>query len=67
MNTVQRIKVTMMFDLTSLPLDLAHVAKVSHRNRFSSFEIIKRITCFSQFELCFETLAGYIPFYHTKH
>ena len=56
-----------MFDLTSLPLDLAHVAKVSHRNRFSSFEIIKRITCFSQFELCFETLAGYIPFYHTKH
>ena len=34
------------------PLDLA-----SH---FSHFGIIKRITCFSQFELCIETYAGYI-------
>ena len=27
---------------------------------FSPSEIIKKISCFSQFELCFETKAGYI-------
>ena len=41
-------------------LDLAHVAKGFHRSRFSPFGLIKRITCFSRFELCFKTLAGYI-------
>ena len=30
---------------------------------FSLFEIIKRITCFSWCELCFETWAGYIFFF----
>ena len=34
------------------PLDLAF--------HFSHFGIIKRITYFSQFELCIETYAGYI-------
>ena len=39
-------------DLTWRPLDLA-----SH---FSLFGIIKRITYFSQFQLCIEPYAGYI-------
>ena len=38
-----------------LPSVLAHAAKVFERLLFSPFEIIKRMTCFSRFELCFET------------
>ena len=30
------------------------------------FKIIKRVTCFSRFELCFETQAGYIYFFFSK-
>ena len=29
-------------------------------------KIIKRVTCFSRFELCFETQAGYIYFFFSK-
>ena len=39
-------------DLAFCPLDLASIP--------CPFGIIKRITCFSQFELCFETYAEYI-------
>ena len=36
-------------------MDLAHVVKVFDHSRSYPFEIIERITYFSQFELCFET------------
>ena len=42
-----------------LPFDLATCSSNLPLN-FSSFGIIKRITCFSGLELCFETQTGYI-------
>ena len=66
MKTIQTVKITIIFwrnsslycwwffycTIMPLPSTLAL--------RFSPFKIIRRITCFSRSELCFETWVGYV-------
>ena len=56
MKAIQTKKITMMF----ISLNNVDSFLTGSQCYFSPFEIIKIITCFLRFQLCFETLTGYI-------
>ena len=50
-----KITLSSYFGLSFASIGLSSLTKVFDSLRLSAFGIIKRITCFSRFELCFET------------
>ena len=60
METPLTIESPFFFDV--IPINNADSFLLHDNDIFSLFEIIKRITCFSLFELCLETYVGYIFF-----